>query len=213
VIPALLEAAVRATGLGPGSLIIEQRSETPHRTNRLYDVWADGRHLIAKEYLSNVDLDAPLNEYRPPPGRVNGHCAAAALFDPSVGPAVVYAYMDGAMWDRRVPATAELVALADVWVALHALPIDDVWVGRARSSNSPSRVARWRAPIERYAAWAAQTGDGARRNAAQVCMQSLERGLADALPLRPEVAPSVGCAVRECHRASGRTGGAGGLGG
>jgi hypothetical protein len=27
-------------------------------------VWADGRHLIAKEYLSNVDLDAPLNEYR-----------------------------------------------------------------------------------------------------------------------------------------------------
>jgi hypothetical protein len=27
-------------------------------------VWADGCHLIAKEYLSNVDLDAPLNEYR-----------------------------------------------------------------------------------------------------------------------------------------------------
>jgi hypothetical protein len=39
VIPAVLEAAVRATGLGPGSLIIEQRSETPHQTNRLYDVW------------------------------------------------------------------------------------------------------------------------------------------------------------------------------
>jgi hypothetical protein len=30
----------------------------PHQTNRLYDVWADGRHLIAKEYLSNVDVDA-----------------------------------------------------------------------------------------------------------------------------------------------------------
>jgi hypothetical protein len=58
VIPAVLEAAVRATGLGPGSLIIEQRSETPHQTNRLYDVWADGRQLIAIEYLSNVDLDA-----------------------------------------------------------------------------------------------------------------------------------------------------------
>src|SRR5437867_7580126 len=62
--PAVLEAAVRATGLGPGSLIIEQRSEGPHQTTRLDNVWADGRHLMAKEYLSNVDLDAPLNEYR-----------------------------------------------------------------------------------------------------------------------------------------------------
>jgi hypothetical protein len=27
-------------------------------------VGADGEHLIAKEYLSDVELDAPLNEYR-----------------------------------------------------------------------------------------------------------------------------------------------------
>ena len=129
MIPAVLEAAVRATGLGPGSPIIEQRSETPHRTNRLYDVWADGRHPIAKEYLSNVDLDAPLNEYRALRLVESMDIASRPLFfDPSVGPVVVYAYMDGAMC-----------------------------------------------------------------NAAQVCMQSLERGLADALPLIPEVAPVCFC--------------------
>jgi hypothetical protein len=43
---------------------MEQRSEMPHQTNRLYDVWADGRHLIAKDYLSNVDVDPAFNEYR-----------------------------------------------------------------------------------------------------------------------------------------------------
>jgi hypothetical protein len=120
--------------------VIEQRSETPHQTNRLYDVWADGRHLIAKEYLSNVDLDAPLNDYRALCLVESMDIAPRPLFfDPSVGPVVVYAYVDGAMWDRRVPATAELVALANVWVALHALPIDDVWVGRARTSSRGER--------------------------------------------------------------------------
>jgi aminoglycoside phosphotransferase (APT) family kinase protein len=166
----------------------------PHQTNRLYDVWADGRHLIAKEYLSNVDVGAALNEYRALRLVEPMDIAPRPLFyDLSVGPVVVYAYLEGAMWDRRVPATAELVALADLWVALHDLPIEDLWVGRARARNSPIRVARWRAPIERYAAWAAQTGDGARLNAARVCMQALERGLADALPLIPEEAPVCFC--------------------
>ena len=83
----------------------------PHQANHLYDVWADGRHLIAKEYLSDVELDAPLNEYRalrlvesmdiaPPP----------LFFDPSVGPVVVYQYLEGVMWDRRVPVAAEQVS-------------------------------------------------------------------------------------------------------
>jgi hypothetical protein len=83
------------------------------------------------------------------------------------------------MWDRRVSSAAELAALADLWVALHALPIENLWIGRA--------------PIERYATWAAEHRDNARREAARVCVQALEHGLADGLPLIPEVAPLCFC--------------------
>jgi hypothetical protein len=124
-------------------------------------VWADGRHLIAKEYLTDVEPDAPLNEYRALRLVESMDIAPQPLFfDPSVGPVVVYQYLDGTMWDRRVPAAAELAALADLWVALHALPIEDVWFGRrqAPNGNSPTLVALLRAPIERYDAWAAQRG-------------------------------------------------------
>jgi hypothetical protein len=101
------------------------------------------------------------------------------FYDPSVGPVVVYKYLEGAMWDRRVPAAAELAALADLWVALHALPTEDLWIGRGQARNSPTLVARLRTPIERYAAWAAQRRDGTRREAARVCLEALARGLAD----------------------------------
>ena len=51
----------------------------PHQSNHLYDMRADGRHLIAKEYLSDVELDAPLNEYSALRLVDHGHCAAAAV--------------------------------------------------------------------------------------------------------------------------------------
>jgi aminoglycoside phosphotransferase (APT) family kinase protein len=166
----------------------------PHQANHLYDVWADGRHLIAKEYLSAVELDAPLNEYRALRLVESMDIAPQPLFfDPSVGPVVVYQYLEGAMWDRRVPPAAELASLADLWVALHALPIQDLWIGRGQARNSPALVARLRAPIERYAAWAAQCGDGPHREAARVCVQALERGVAVGLPLIPQAAPLCFC--------------------
>ena len=71
----------------------------PHQANHLYDVWADGRHLIAKEYLGDVELDAPLNEYRALRLVESMDIAPRPLFfDPSVGPVVVYHYLEGAMW-------------------------------------------------------------------------------------------------------------------
>ena len=166
----------------------------PHQANHLYDVWADGRHLIANEYLSDVELDAPLNEYRALQLVESMDIAPRPFFfDPSVGRVVVYQHLEGAMCDRRVPAAAELAALADIWVALHAQPIQDLWIGRGQARNSPTVITRLRAPIERYAAWAAQRGDGAHSEAARVCVQALERGLAVGLPIIPEVAPLCFC--------------------
>ena len=64
VSPAVLQAIGRATLCNPESLTVQQRTAMPHQANILYDVFGDGRHLIAKEFLSDVDLDSPLNEYR-----------------------------------------------------------------------------------------------------------------------------------------------------
>jgi len=49
---------------------------------------------------------------------------------------VVYHYLEGALWDRRVPAAAELAALADLWVALHAHPFENLWIGRGQARKS-----------------------------------------------------------------------------
>jgi aminoglycoside phosphotransferase (APT) family kinase protein len=115
------------------------------------------------------------------------------FYDPAVGPVVVYEFLAGAMWDRRVPAGRELAALADLWVAIHGLPIENLWVGRGQARNSPTLVERLRAPIESYAAWADRSGDTARRAAARACRKALERGLADGLPLIPAMAPLCFC--------------------
>jgi aminoglycoside phosphotransferase (APT) family kinase protein len=194
VSPDVLEAVALATGLAPTSLTIRQRPAMAHQANRLYDVLADAQHLIAKQYVSNVELDAPSNEYRAL--RLVEHLDIAprpAFFDPAVGPVVVYAYMDGTMWDRRVPSAVELESLAALWVALHGLPIEGLWVGRGQARNSPTLVGRLRAPIERYATWATASGDHARRSAARACMQVLERGLSDGVQLIPEIAPLCFC--------------------
>ena len=55
------------------------------------------------------------------------------FFDPSVGPVVVYRYLDGPMWDRRVPAAAALAGLADL-MGRAARPANRGFVDRARSS-------------------------------------------------------------------------------
>ncbi|MDQ6670134.1 MAG: aminoglycoside phosphotransferase family protein [Chloroflexota bacterium] len=191
--PEVGEAIARATRLDVGALVIRRRTAMPHQANRLYDIWADDQHLIAKEYLSDIERDGPANEYRAL--HLVRHLDVAprpVFFDPSVGRVVVYAFLEGEMWDRRVPSAAELEALAEVWVDVQALPIDGVWMARGQAQHRPTLVARLSAPIERYASWAASR-DATRRKAADVCVKALERGLADGLTLIPEVAPLSFC--------------------
>ena len=165
----------------------------PHQANRLYDVWAAGRHLIAKEYLSDLDRNGPANEYRALQIVQPLDIAPQPVFyDRSVGRVVVYAFLEGEMWDRRVPSAAELEALANLWVTVQALPSEGLWVARGQALGLTESVAHLRAPIERYAAWAS-SGDAAQRKAADVCVIVLERGLADGLPLIPDVAPLSFC--------------------
>jgi aminoglycoside phosphotransferase (APT) family kinase protein len=164
-----------------------------HQTNRLYDVRAGDRHLIAKEYLSPIERDGPAIEYTAlrlvQPLDV---APQPVFFDPAVGRVVVYAFLEGQMWDQRIPSAAELEALADLWVRVTGLPTDGLWVAPEQARAPAESIARLRGPIERYAVWAARQG-AARREAARVCITALERGLADGVPLIAELAPLSFC--------------------
>jgi hypothetical protein len=208
------EAVARATGRDVRSLTIRCRPPIAHQTNHLYDVWVDDQQLIAKVYLGDVERNSPLAEYRAL--QVVQHLDIAprpVFFDPSVGPVVVYEFLDGEMWDRRVPSFAELERLAG-GVGRAARSADRRVVGRTWTGAELANTCRTAAaPIERYAAWARNNN---RDEAARVSVEALERGLADGLPLAPELAPLSFCRsdarfANVIARPDGR-GGVGGLG-
>jgi predicted lipase len=41
-----------------------ERARLPHQSNRLFDVWHDGRHLSAKAFTQHDRPDAAAQEYR-----------------------------------------------------------------------------------------------------------------------------------------------------
>ena len=105
---AVRDAVARAIGQPAYDGEITLRPATAHQSNRLYDVRVQGKHVTAKEYLRADRPSAPRHEYDALRRLEALHLAPEPLFfDPSVGPVVVYRYMEGEMWDRRVPSAAE----------------------------------------------------------------------------------------------------------
>ncbi|MBI3742521.1 MAG: hypothetical protein HY257_12315, partial [Chloroflexi bacterium] len=130
--PSLIDIAMRALNLPRDSFSITRRPAIGHQTNRLYDVRAQGKHYIAKEYLQSgeesdcarrefdaLHLLAPL-DLAPQP----------IFFEPARGAIVIYEFLEGEMWDRRKPAPNELRALARAFLKLHELPTTDLWLSR-----------------------------------------------------------------------------------
>jgi aminoglycoside phosphotransferase (APT) family kinase protein len=153
----------------------------------------DGAHLIAKEYLRTDEPDAADHEFRalrlvepldiaPKP----------VFFDPPLGRVVVYAFLEGSMWDRRPPAPAELARLAELWIELHALPATGLWLGRGQAQSWAEIMARLRAPVQAYSEWVDNQAPSHRR-AAHLCREALERGLTTASALLPETVPLCFC--------------------
>jgi hypothetical protein len=58
-------AILRAIAGHTGDHEIVPRPALPHQSNRLYDVWIDGQHVIAKEYL-RADRQGRRNTNTPP---------------------------------------------------------------------------------------------------------------------------------------------------
>jgi len=78
------------------------------------DVFHDGRHLVVKAFREEGRAGAAEREFAAL-RLVEGLDLAPkpVFFDPAVGPVVVYEYLEGTMWDRRVPSATELGALAE----------------------------------------------------------------------------------------------------
>lgn len=173
--PQTLTIISQATGLPPEKVTITLRPPIDHQSNRLYDLWADGKHLILKEFLKPEEwADAPLREF----------CALQRLaaldiapqpvfYDPTLGPLVVYRFMKGEMWDRRKPAPAELAQLAALWLQVNALPTEDLWLSHNQERSWTEIAAGFRQAFLGYHAWAAAEFPAGVRTAER-CLQLLD---------------------------------------
>ncbi len=175
----LIETVARLGGYAPSELRVELRTPLEHQSNRLYDAWADGRHLLVKEFLKPEEFStAPLYEHRAlellMPFDVAPRPVGVELeHDPDVGPIVAYEYLDGEMWDRRKPTAAQLAALADVWLTVHSVPTDGLWEARGIRSVA-QRYGRFRESCLALQAWA-ETAYPAGTAGVALCLDVLTR--------------------------------------
>jgi hypothetical protein len=188
----LIETVARLGGSAPSDLRVELRTPLEHQSNRLYDAWAGGRHLMVKEYLKPEEFStAPLNEHRAlvllAPLDVAPQPVGVELeHGPEVGPIVVYEYLDGEMWDRRTPTAVELAALAQTWLKVHAISPDRVWQNTRYTFLVSERYAEFRTSFLAYKAWT-EAEYPAGTASADLCLSVLERHnvVADAVERLP----------------------------
>lgn len=169
-----------ATGLSPSDVRIVERSPLEHQSNRLYEAWANGRHLILKEYLKADEFhDAPSREFRAlevvaPLDIAPRPVLLQAEEAPPLGPIVAYEFMEGAMWPRRPPSKAALGALAEVWLRLHAMPTEGLWLAHSQREPIPALLTRMDGWLRTYVSWVEGAFPAGRR-AAKLCRDALER--------------------------------------
>ena len=147
----------RATGLDAAALTVKERPPLAYQSNRLYDVWAGDRRLIAKEYLRPDELAvAPACEFNALQRLAGLDVAPQPVFyDPALGPVVVYAYMAGEMWNRKRPSPDQLQQLADLWLQLHALPVNGLWLSRGHYASPLELAGKFQLWLQTYREWGA----------------------------------------------------------
>ena len=154
--PGLLDEVIaKATGIAPGYARAQRRPALDHQSNHLYDVYVDGTHLIAKEYLRPDELrDAPFREFNAlvllEPYDV---APRPVYFNPKIAPIVVYEYMDGEMWDRTRPSPTELGQLAETWLAVHSVRSPDLWLSRGYDQPLTQKAVDIQRNLRRYIKW------------------------------------------------------------
>ena len=168
----------KATGLPASALRIVPRPPIDIQSNRLYDVWAGDRRLIAKEYLKPNEFDeAPFREFNALERLAALDIAPQPVYlhpepTPALGPVVFYEFMAGQMWDRYRPTATELGQLADLWLKMNTLPTAGLWMSRGQDQPLADNAANFRMAFEKYGAWADHSFAPGRR-AADLCLEVL----------------------------------------
>ena len=165
-----------ATGLPVTALEVSLRQPVGFQSNRLYDIRTGRRHLILKEYLIPEELaQAPEREYHALQLLSPYDIAPQPVFyDSTLGPFVVYEYMEGEMWDRRIPSEADLARLADVWLRVTSLATEGLWKANGTELRFEEIEDRLSSQFQTYAAWVEEDFWPGRK-AADLCTQALER--------------------------------------
>jgi aminoglycoside phosphotransferase (APT) family kinase protein len=186
-------------GARTADLRVRPRPPLAHQSNRLYDVWIAGRHLIAKEFLKPDEFaTAPLREHRAleriaPLDIAPQPVALAAEPQPPLGPVVVYEFLEGTSWGRGLRSAAELAALAELWLVVHRVPTDGLWPSRSNATSLAAMEPWFRERFAAYGRWAdAEFPEG--RRGLELCLERLDR----LRPVAAELAelPAVRCFCR-----------------
>jgi len=117
------------------------RPQLDIQSNNLYEASNGGQRIILKEFLKPGEFDdSPHREFRalrllsqldiaPQP-------RAFYPLNSDHNPIVVYDYMDGKMWDRKVPSARELEQLVDLWMQMNEVQSDDLWLSRSQETST-----------------------------------------------------------------------------
>lgn len=160
--------------LGTHELSITPRPPAAFQSNALHDVRARNGHYIAKVYLKQREWDdAPHREF------LGLKLVEALDIAPRViamkaapEPVVLYEFLPGQAWDRRVPQPGDLDALLDLLLRMQALHSDHPRLAHRPNSALSHDYAR--AIFDRYVAWCDRRHPAGRATAA-LCQRAIEQ--------------------------------------
>jgi|GEM_PF-1776765 aminoglycoside phosphotransferase (APT) family kinase protein len=174
----LISVFAKAAGISPAALRLTLRPSLDHQSNSLYDVQTNSAHWILKEYLKEDEWEeSPRREFE----ALNllkplGIAPRPLFFEPlssSHKPLVAYEFMEGEMWGRCRPSQSQLAQLAQVWIAMHNLPTENLWLSRGFDSIT-SLESRLLAGAQIYNAWV-ESEFPSGRQAAEILLAECER--------------------------------------
>lgn len=153
--------AGRVSGVSVDRIQVTVRAPLAHQSNRLYDIYFDQQHWIAKEYLNEDEFaDAPRREYESLRLVASLDIAPTPIhYEPCsdyIRPIVLYHYMQGAMWDRRAPTESDLSRLAQVWLTMHQVEKNGLWLSRGQETSLGQALLRIKQKLHAYRDWAQQ---------------------------------------------------------
>lgn len=132
---------------------------TEHQSNRIYRIQFDSEQWIAKVFLNPDEFDdAPRREYEtmqlltpldiaPQPIHYEKHTDTQK-------PIVIYEFMQGEMWDRHIPTSDKLQQLANLWLQMNRVPVENLWLSRGMERTGEKIAEQFVDRFQNYADWA-----------------------------------------------------------